>query len=137
MVDYSSPNVAKEMHVGHLRSTIIGDALVRMFEFDGADVVPQNHIGDWGTPFGMLIEHLVDAGMSAQAGTLDPKEMRDLYRAARARFDDSDDDFCERARRRVVRLQSGDPETTEIWKALRGRVVCPFQAGVPGPGRAP
>ena len=118
VVDYSSPNVSKEMHVGHLRSTIIGDALVRMFEFDGADVVLQNHIGDWGTPFGMLIEHLVDAGMVAQAGDLEPREMGDLYRDARARFD-SDSDFCERARHRVVLLQSDDPVTTEIWTALR------------------
>ena len=126
VVDYSSPNVAKEMHVGHLRSTIIGDALVRMFEFDGADVVPQNHIGDWGTPFGMLIEHLADLGASTEVGDLQPHEMGDLYRAARAKFG-SDSDFCERSRRRVVLLQDGHRESTEVWKALRDASCAHFR----------
>ena len=125
VVDYSSPNVAKEMHVGHLRSTIIGDALVRMFEFEGADVLPQNHIGDWGTPFGMLIEHLTDLGIAADAAGLQPHEMGDLYRAARAKFD-NDSGFCERARHRVVLLQEGDLDSTAVWEALRGASCAHF-----------
>ena len=118
VVDYSSPNVAKEMHVGHLRSTIIGDALVRMFELDGADVVLQNHIGDWGTPYGMLIEHLLDTAAVEQVAEMTAKEMGGLYRAARKRFD-NDDSFANSARQRVVALQSGDPVSTQAWNALR------------------
>jgi arginyl-tRNA synthetase len=115
IIDYSAPNVAKEMHVGHLRSTIIGDALARLLEFAGHDVVPQNHIGDWGTPFGMLIEHLLDVGEAhAQA---DMGELSSFYRAARAKFD-SDAGFADRARQRVVMLQAGDARTLELWRQL-------------------
>ena len=117
VIDYSAPNVAKEMHVGHLRSTIIGDALARMFEYDGAEVVRQNHIGDWGTPFGMLIEHIADLGTPVEASDLKPDEMGDLYRAARAKFDD-DSEFRERSRHRVVLLQGGDRWTKQVWETL-------------------
>ena len=125
VVDYSSPNVAKEMHVGHLRSTIIGDALVRMFEFDGAEVLPQNHIGDWGTPFGMLIEHLSDSATVSAPGDLAPAQMGDLYRAARARFD-ADSEFRDRSRRRVVLLQAGDRASVEAWETLRAASCAHF-----------
>jgi arginyl-tRNA synthetase len=115
VIDYSAPNVAKEMHVGHLRSTIIGDALARLLQFAGHDVVPQNHIGDWGTPFGMLIEHLLDVGEAgAQA---DMGELSGFYRAARAKFD-GDAGFADRARQRVVLLQAGDAPTLELWRQL-------------------
>jgi arginyl-tRNA synthetase len=115
VVDYSSPNVAKEMHVGNMRSTIIGDALVRLLEFQGQRVIRQNHIGDWGTPFGMLVEHLLDESAAGGDSTL--RELVAFYRAARAKFD-SDPGFAERARRRVVSLQSGDPETLALWRRL-------------------
>ena len=114
VVDYSAPNVAKEMHVGHLRSTIIGDSIVRLLRFVGHDVIRENHIGDWGTPFGMLIEHLLDLGDSAAIDMSDPNP---FYQAARAKFD-SDDGFKARARDRVVALQSGDPATLVIWQRL-------------------
>jgi arginyl-tRNA synthetase len=118
VVDYSAPNVAKEMHVGHLRTTVIGDALVRMLEFVGHDVIRENHLGDWGTPFGMLIEHLVDVGGVEGAATLDVRDLDAFYKAARAKFD-ADDEFKERARNRVVLLQSrDDPETAQLWQAL-------------------
>lgn len=117
VVDYSAPNVAKEMHVGHLRSTIIGDALMRLLRFTGHEAIAQNHIGDWGTPFGMLIEHLLDEGGAEVAGQHAIGDLGDFYRAARAKFD-SDEQFAERARRRVVALQSGDAETLSLWKAL-------------------
>jgi arginyl-tRNA synthetase len=109
VVDYSGPNVAKEMHVGHLRSTVVGDALVRTLDFLGHRVVRQNHLGDWGTQFGVLIEHMVEAG---RAG-----DVNGLYRQAQARFE-SDPDFAERARRRVVALQAGDAETLALWRRL-------------------
>jgi arginyl-tRNA synthetase len=115
VIDYSAPNVAKEMHVGHLRSTIIGDALARLLEFAGHDVIRQNHIGDWGTPFGMLIEHLLDVGEGgAQA---DMGELSGFYRAARAKFD-GDSGFADRARQRVVLLQAGDATTLALWRQL-------------------
>ncbi|MFI9818039.1 arginine--tRNA ligase [Saccharothrix variisporea] len=115
-IDYGSPNVAKEMHVGHLRSAIIGDAVVRLLEFAGHDVVRHNHLGDWGTPFGMLIEHLteLDAGGSAGHSIGD---LNAFYQAARRKFD-GDPDFADRARRRVVALQSGDEETLSLWREL-------------------
>jgi len=115
VVDYSSPNVAKEMHVGHLRSTIIGDALVRVLEFQGHNVIRQNHIGDWGTPFGMLIEHMLDEEKLGNASGV--RELVELYKAARARFD-ADTVFAGRARHRVVLLQSGDEKTLTLWRAL-------------------
>lgn len=117
VIDYSAPNVAKEMHVGHLRSTVIGDALVRMLEFVGHSVVRENHIGDWGTPFGMLIEHLIDLGETEAANELSVGDLDSFYRQARTKFD-SNDKFKERARARVVLLQGGDEETLRMWKLL-------------------
>ena len=115
VIDFSSPNVAKEMHVGHLRSTIIGDALSRVFEAAGHRVIRQNHLGDWGTPFGMLIEHLLE--VQVVAGEQSVKDLGAFYQAARKKFD-SDSDFAERARLRVVALQRGDAETLALWKQL-------------------
>jgi len=117
VVDYSAPNVAKEMHVGHLRSTIIGDALVRLLEFVGHDVIRQNHLGDWGTPFGMLIEHLLSVGEAEAAHELSVGDLGRFYQEARAEFD-ANPDFADRARRRVVALQAGDPQTLRLWKLL-------------------
>ena len=120
VVDYASPNIAKEMHVGHLRSTIIGDALCRMLGFVGDQVVRENHIGDWGTPFGMLIEHLVDLGEEQGAEALSVGELEEFYRGARTKFD-SDPKFGERSRARVVSLQAGEPETMRLWGVLVGQ----------------
>jgi arginyl-tRNA synthetase len=117
VVDYSAPNVAKEMHVGHLRSTVIGDALARLLGFLGHRVIRQNHIGDWGAPFGMLIEHLVDIGAAEPGTQLSVRDLNEFYRQAREKFD-GDPDFAERARRRVVALQSGDPTTLALWQRL-------------------
>jgi len=117
VVDYSGPNVAKEMHVGHLRGTVIGDALRRMLAFVGHDVRRENHIGDWGTPFGMLIEHLVDLGEEKAVKELSVGDLDTFYRQARASFD-ADDTFRERSRQRVVLLQSGDDETLRLWRVL-------------------
>jgi arginyl-tRNA synthetase len=116
VVDYSAPNVAKEMHIGHLRSTVIGDALVRVLEFLGHDVIRENHIGDWGRPFGMLIEHLVDAG-AGRAKQIDLGDLDAFYKEATSKFAD-DDGFRERARQRVVLLQNGDEETLALWRSL-------------------
>lgn len=116
-LDYSAPNVAKEMHVGHLRSTVIGDALARLFELVGHTVVRQNHIGDWGTPFGMLIEHLLDLGEDEAAHELSVGDLNTFYQQARRHFD-ADLAFAERARARVVLLQAGDPETLRLWTLL-------------------
>ncbi|HEY8788544.1 MAG TPA: arginine--tRNA ligase [Actinopolymorphaceae bacterium] len=117
VVDYSGPNVAKEMHVGHLRSTIIGDAVVRVLTFLGHDVIKQNHIGDWGTQFGMLLEHLADQGIDAHTSDFRVGDLNDLYRQAKVAFD-ADPDFADRARRRVVALQSGDTSTLALWTLL-------------------
>lgn len=117
VVDYSAPNVAKEMHVGHLRSTAIGDSLVRILEALGHTVKRENHIGDWGTPFGMLIEHLLDLGEADAAGALSLGDLNGFYKAARVAFDESEE-FQERSRQRVVLLQSGDPETLRLWHLL-------------------
>jgi len=127
VVDYSAPNVAKEMHVGHLRTTIIGDALVRMLEFVGHDVVRENHIGDWGTPFGMLIEHLLDLGETEAAQELSVGDLDGFYRQARAKFD-ADDEFKQRSRLRVVALQGGDPETLRLWQELVDASAAYFNA---------
>lgn len=116
-IDYSSPNVAKEMHVGHLRSTVIGDALARSLAFVGHTVVRENHIGDWGTPFGMLIEHLIDLGETNAAQELGMGDLNGFYREARRKFEESDD-FKTRARNRVVLLQGGDDETLKYWRTL-------------------
>ena len=117
VIDYSAPNVAKEMHVGHLRTTLIGDALVRMLSFLGHHVIRENHIGDWGTPFGMLIEHLVDLGEERAAEHLSLGDLDGFYKEARAAFDASEE-FQDRARQRVVLLQGGDAETQRLWGLL-------------------
>ena len=116
LIDYSGPNMAKEMHVGHLRSTIIGDALARIFEWLGHDVLRVNHLGDWGTPFGMLVEHLVEVG-GADGDDHTLADLTAFYRDARVKFD-GDDDFRTRARLRVVALQNGDARSRELWRRL-------------------
>ena len=115
VVDYAAPNAAKQMHVGHLRSTIIGDSIVRLLEASGHAVKRENHIGDWGAPFGMLIEHLRDLGEGEAAHELAGGDLETFYQAARAAYD-ADPDFADRARARVVLLQSGDPETLRLWR---------------------
>jgi arginyl-tRNA synthetase len=117
VVDYSAPNVAKEMHVGHIRSTFIGDALVRILTTLGHRVMKENHIGDWGTPFGMLIEHEIDLGEEEAAKELASGDLTSFYRAARAQFD-GDEGFAERARARVVALQAFEPQTIALWQRL-------------------
>ena len=117
VIDYSAPNVAKEMHVGHLRTTVIGDSLVRMLSFVGHEVIRENHIGDWGTPFGMLIEHLLDLGETQAADHLSLGDLDGFYKQARTKFD-ADETFQDRARSRVVLLQSGDAETRRLWNLL-------------------
>jgi arginyl-tRNA synthetase len=116
-VDYSAPNAAKEMHVGHLRSTIIGDATVRLLEWMGHTVIRQNHIGEWGTPFGMLIEHMIDIGSDEAAQELSVGDLNGFYRAARRKFD-ADEAFQDRSRARVVLLQRGDETTLQLWHTL-------------------
>jgi len=115
VIDYSSPNVAKEMHVGHLRSTILGDALARVLEAQGNRVLRQNHLGDWGTPFGMLIEHLIDVGEDGADRSM--SELNAFYQAARKKFD-GDPAFAERSRGRVVLLQGSDARTLSLWQRL-------------------
>jgi len=117
VVDFSAPNVAKEMHVGHLRSTVIGDALVRMHEFVGNRVIRENHIGDWGTPFGMLIEHLLDLGEARATEEFSVGDLDGFYKEARKKFE-ADDIFKERSRMRVVALQAGEEETLRMWRVL-------------------
>ena len=117
VVEYSSPNVAKEMHVGHLRTTIVGDAIARVLEFAGHRVIRDNHVGDWGTPFGMLIEHLIDVGPDSAGAALLITDPNAFYQAGRRQFD-TDPAFAERARSRLVRLQAGDPDTLAIWQRL-------------------
>ena len=116
VVDYSAPNLAKEMHVGHLRSTIIGDAVVRCLEFWGDKVIRQNHMGDWGTQFGMLIAHLEDklaAGIDLEQVAL--ADLEDFYREAKKRFDD-EAGFADKSRDYVVKLQSGDAHCQKLWQ---------------------
>ncbi|MFJ3213937.1 arginine--tRNA ligase [Streptomyces flaveolus] len=120
VVDYAQPNVAKEMHVGHLRSAVIGDALRGMLDFTGEKTIGRHHIGDWGTQFGMLIQYLFEhPGELAPAEEVDGEQamsnLNRVYKASRALFD-SDEEFKDRARRRVVALQSGDKETLELWQ---------------------
>jgi arginyl-tRNA synthetase len=117
VVEYSSPNVAKEMHVGHLRTTIVGDAIARVLEFAGHRVIRDNHVGDWGTPFGMLIEHLLDVGADSAEAALLTTDPNAFYQAARRKFE-HEPAFTERARSRLVRLQAGDPDTLAIWQRL-------------------
>ncbi len=107
------------MHVGHLRTTVVGDCLARVFEFLGHRVIRQNHIGDWGTPFGMLIEHLLDVGADSDEARLIETDPNRFYQAARTKFD-SDEDFAARARARVVALQANDPDTLKTWTRLVG-----------------
>ena len=116
VIDYSSPNVVKEMHAGHLRSTVIGDSIARLLRFRGHEVIPQNHLGDWGTPFGMLLEHMLDQNWD-RTGQHAIADLNRFYQEARVKFD-SDPAFAERARRRVAALQSGDPETVTLWREL-------------------
>ena len=116
-VDYSAPNVAKEMHVGHLRTTVVGDALVRTLEHLGHHVIRQNHIGDWGTPFGMLIEHLLAVGEDSPEARLLASDPNAFYAAAREEFD-GEEEFANRARTRVVALQAGDADTLRLWNEL-------------------
>jgi len=117
VVEYSSPNIAKEMHVGHLRTTIVGDAIARILEFAGHRVIRDNHVGDWGTQFGMLIEYLLDVGEESAAAGLLRTDPNTFYQAARRKFD-SDPGFADRARKRVVDLQGGDPATLQLWQEL-------------------
>ena len=117
VVDYSSPNVAREMHVGHLRTTIVGDSVVRVLEYLGHTVIRANHIGDWGTQFGMLLEHLLDVGEESANEQLAAGEINAFYQAANAKFK-ADPSFAERSRLRVVALQAGDPETLRLWTML-------------------
>ena len=113
VVDYSSPNLAKEMHVGHLRTTIIGDAVVKVLEFLGHKVIRQNHMGDWGTQFGMLLAHLSDKLENQMAETA-LSDLEDFYREAKVRFDE-EEGFADRAREYVVRLQGGDEQCLKLW----------------------
>ena len=115
VIDYSAPNVAKPMHVGNLRSTIIGDCFARVLRAQGHTVIAQNHIGDWGTQFGMLVEQILFEGIDA--GTLDLQASVALYRRAQLHFR-SDEAFADAARLRVVALQSGDQRTLTIWRSL-------------------
>ncbi|MFJ4616385.1 arginine--tRNA ligase [Streptomyces griseus] len=124
VIDYAQPNVAKEMHVGHLRSAVIGDAVVRILEFTGENVVRRHHIGDWGTQFGMLIQYLIEhpgalqheggPGDGASDGEAAMSTLNRVYKESRALFD-SDEEFKARSRDRVVALQAGDPGTLELW----------------------
>lgn len=119
VVDFSSPNVAKEMHVGHLRSTIIGDTIARTLEFCGADVLRLNHIGDWGTQFGMLIQFMEEkrpGGLNAVQDE-DVADLQVLYKAAKERFD-KEEDFKLRSREAVTRFQAGDPESYKAWQRI-------------------
>lgn len=124
VIDYSAPNVAKEMHVGHLRTTIIGDSLARVLGFLGAEVIRANHLGDWGTQFGMLIQYIDEHPETpwhqddlADRGTSAVSALDTLYKAARAQFD-ADPDFAGRARQRVVALQAGDEPTVARWEEI-------------------
>lgn len=116
VIDYSSPNVAKEMHVGHLRSTIIGDAVVRTLEFLGNKVIRANHVGDWGTQFGMLIAYL-EKMENENATAMELSDLEAFYRAAKEHYD-SDEAFAEKARNYVVKLQGGDEYCRTMWKKL-------------------
>ncbi|MGR3952436.1 MAG: arginine--tRNA ligase [Chlamydia sp.] len=117
VIDFSSPNIAKEMHVGHLRSTIIGDSIARILESRGHDVLRLNHVGDWGTAFGMLIAHLRSFKEGAAIESMSLQELVKAYKESKARFDE-DPIFKERAQKSVVLLQSGDEESLTIWRAL-------------------
>ncbi len=115
VVDYSAPNLAKEMHVGHLRSTIIGDAVAHLLAFQGHEVIRQNHVGDWGTQFGMLIAELEEQLGSEREATIALKDLEVFYQQAKQHFD-QDSAFADRARDYVVKLQAGDPKILELWR---------------------
>jgi len=119
IVDFSSPNIAKEMHVGHLRSTIIGDSIARILEFRGYDVLRLNHVGDWGTQFGMLISYLrlEKPEVLTTANAVEIGDLVTLYKQAKIKFD-QDLEFQEKARQEVVKLQSKDPESIKAWQLL-------------------
>lgn len=119
IMDFSSPNIAKEMHVGHLRSTIIGDSLARVFEFEGHDVVRLNHVGDFGTSFGMLIAYIKENSTSLieHVDDITLSELVALYKQSKAKFDE-DPEFKKRAQNQVVALQSKDPDAVKIWKVI-------------------
>ncbi len=118
VVDYSAPNLAKEMHVGHLRSTIIGDALVRLLELQGHSVIRQNHVGDWGTQFGMLLVELENHLQGGEQADLALKDLESFYQQSKKHFDESEA-FANKARDYVVKLQSGDETMLELWHAFR------------------
>ena len=117
VVDYSGPNVAKELHAGHLRPTVVGDVIARVLEHLGHDVVRAAHLGDWGTPFGMMIEHALDVGEQATYDQLAAGEFTAFYQAARVKFD-GDPIFADRSRKRLVQLQSGEPDAMRLWRML-------------------
>jgi arginyl-tRNA synthetase len=119
VVDYSSPNLAKEMHVGHLRSTIIGDALVRVLHYQGHNVIRQNHMGDWGTQFGMLIAELEEHLGVGEKPEMALKDLETFYQQAKQHFD-QDSEFADKARQYVVKLQSGDSHCRELWQQFIG-----------------
>lgn len=115
VVDYSSPNLAKEMHVGHLRSTVIGDAVVRVLEFVGHAVIRQNHVGDWGTQFGMLLAYMQERRAEGDEPSMALADLETFYRAAKQRFDESPE-FATKSRQMVVELQSGDTDCLALWQ---------------------
>lgn len=117
VVDYSGPNVAKELHAGHLRPTVVGEAIVRVLEYLGHTMIRAAHLGDWGTQFGLLIEHALDIGEQATGEQLAAGEFTAFYQAARAKFD-ADAAFADRSRRRVVQLQAGDEQALRLWRLL-------------------
>jgi len=118
VIDYSGPNLAKEMHVGHLRSTIIGDSLARLLEFQGHNVIRQNHVGDWGTQFGMLIAELEEQLGAKGDEAMALKDLEVFYQQAKKHFDD-DEAFANKAREYVVRLQSGDAQMLKLWEQFK------------------
>jgi len=118
VIDYSSPNLAKEMHVGHLRSTIIGDSVTRTLEFQGNKVIRQNHVGDWGTQFGMLLAYMEELRAKGEEINKNLANLEVFYRAAKGRFDESEE-FANRSRDLVVALQSGDQECLTLWKEFK------------------
>lgn len=118
VADYSSPNLAKEMHIGHIRSTCIGDAIVRILEFTGDTVIRQNHVGDWGTQFGMLIAELEHHMKEGEEAELALKDLESFYKQSKKHFDE-DPSFAERAREYVVKLQSGDDKVLALWKKFK------------------
>lgn len=117
VVDFSSPNIAKEMHVGHLRSTIIGDSIARLLEYLGHDVLRINHIGDWGTQFGMLIAHLEDRFPNYVSVSPPISDLQTFYKESKQRFD-TDEDFKKRAYAKVVSLQSGEKDSVRGWQLI-------------------